>query len=142
MTIGFAAPPGARVNVFGRFSHRWLLRGQKILLEGWASSGRKGLAAEISAAQFTHARGRHSGPGPMKEYGRRNREQVARSTVMDHVHEVAVTSISDRHECFATTSCALADVRRTALFCLLWADARASPRMRQQDTTRRASVQK
>ena len=77
----------------------------------------------------------------MGECGRRNREQAAPSTVMDHVHEVAVTSISDRHECFATTPCALADVCRTALFCLLWFDTRASPRMRQRDTASRARAQ-
>lgn len=61
---------------------------------------------------------------------------------MHHVLEVAVTSISDRHECFATTACALAELRRIALIRLLWFDTRAFPRTGQRDTTRQARTQK
>lgn len=142
MTIGCAAPPAGCVNVLMRFWHRWLLWRQKILLDAWASPRHTGLAAANRGAQFADARGRPSRPRPMEERGRRNRQQAARSTVMDHTQEVAVTSISHRHEGFATTPCALACVRGTALFCLPWADTRASSRMHQRDTASRASVPK
>lgn len=99
MTIRFAAPPGAWVNEFVRFWHRWLLCGQKILLDAWASLRHIDIAAASRGVQFADARGRPSGHRTMEEPGRRNHQRAARSTVKDHVQEVAVTSISDRYAC-------------------------------------------